>query len=61
MANRRVNRTSLREMSLLDKLEVSSRKTSKYLLGEDSSNAAEDVDLTRPKKGKDLFRAFFFN
>ena len=48
-------------MSLLDKLEVSSRKTSKYLLGEDSSNAAEDADITRPKKGKDLFRAFFFN
>lgn len=47
-------------MSVLDKLKVSSRETSKDLLAEDYSNAAEDAAITRPKQGKDLFRAFFF-
>lgn len=47
-------------MSVLDKLKVSSRETSKDLLGEDYSNAAEDAAIARHKQGKDLFRAFFF-
>ena len=55
MASSRINTKSFRKMSVLDKLKVSSRETSKDLLGEDCSCIAE----LRPK-GKDLFILFYF-
>ena len=44
-------------MSVLDKLKVSSRETSKDLLGEDYRCVAEETAIIR-SKGKDLFILF---
>ena len=59
MASSWINTKSFRKMSVLDKLKVSSRETSKDLLGEDYSCIAEVTAITRPK-GKDLFILFYF-
>ena len=45
-------------MSVLDKLKVSSRETSKDLLGEDYRCVAEENAMTL-FKGKDLFILFY--
>ena len=46
-------------MSVLDKLKVSSRETSKDLLGEDYRCVAEETAIIR-SKCKDLFILFYF-
>ena len=58
MASSRVNTKSFRKMSVLDKLKVSSRETSKDLLGEHSGCLAKKK-ATKGSKGKDLFILFY--
>ena len=58
MASSRVNTKSFRKMSVLDKLKVSSRETSKDLLGEHYRCVAEETAIIR-SKCKDLFILFY--